>query len=69
MCAAANWLCVGRLTVQRLQEFAQDHEDKVMMYITPNGDKVMHAYTRNNVVLLISIMAMCVANCPKKEAK
>ena len=50
-CAAANWLCVGRLTAQRLQEFAQDHEDEVMIYITPNGDKVVRAYTRNNVVL------------------
>ena len=51
VCISANWLAVGRLTAHRIQEFAQGKDDEVLMYILPNGETVVHAFTRNNVVL------------------
>ena len=66
-CSAANWLCVGHLTAQRLQEFA-DRKDEVMIYISRQME------TRSCVLTcgitwcsLISIMGMYMANRSKKE--
>ena len=50
-CAISNWTGVGRIAASRLQEFAQDKDDEVMMYVTPSGKTIVRAFTRNNVTL------------------
>ena len=41
----SNWTGVGRLEATRLQEFVQDKDDAVMMYITPSGERIVRAFT------------------------
>ena len=47
-CAISNWTKVGRLAAPRLQEFVQDKDDTVMMYVTPSGEQIVRAFMRNN---------------------
>ena len=65
-CAAANWLNVGRFIAQIIQEFLQDKDDVVMMYIIPNCEEVTHTLTPNNFVFSMSIMAKFAAHLTQK---
>ena len=55
-CAISNWTGVGRLAATRLQEFAQDKDDEVMMYVTPSDEMIVQAFTQNNVIFSTKTM-------------
>lgn len=47
--AIADWVIVGRQLGQRCQEFAQDKDDEVQIYVLPDGREVVRAFTRQNI--------------------
>ena len=68
-CAISNWTGVGRLAATRLQEFAQDKDDEVMMYVTPSGERIVRAFTRGNVTLFDKDNVAVASAKPSDRAK
>ena len=54
-CAIADWTVICNEDGCRKQEFAQDKEDQVMVYITPTGDSVVRALTGNDFLFFDGI--------------
>jgi hypothetical protein len=52
-----------------LQEFAQDKDDEVTMYVTPSGKRIVRSFTRNNVIIFDKDNVALASAMPSNRAK